>query len=97
MTRGEFITEYAAKYNRTKTLSKAVCKEVFNFLRECLEEHDRIYIKGLGTFKREVHKVRRRYDFRTKQIVEPSEVTRLAFVLTDPIDFENDNDEDDEE
>lgn len=95
MNRREFVEAYAKKYHRTKTLSKAVCKEIFEFLHECIVENERIYLKGLGTFKRKIQKQRPRYDFKTKQIVDACEVEKLVFVLS-PDNEEASDIEDDE-
>lgn len=56
MTGKDFYETFAKKMGISVSESKEVCGAVFDLLAtsissSCLEHNDRIYIKGLGTFK----------------------------------------------
>ena len=55
MNREQFYRLFAKEYDTTLINSRKYCHEVFALLSKCLTEMDttdRIYIKGLGTFKK---------------------------------------------
>lgn len=59
LNRKEFCELYAHTYNAKKGKSKEICENVFDLLSQCIKECDRVYIKGLGTFKKKMTSPRR--------------------------------------
>ena len=52
MNREEFYRLFAKEYDTTLIKSRKYCYEVFTLLSKCIREKERVYIKGLGTFKK---------------------------------------------
>lgn len=50
MNRHDFSVAYAKRAGITQEASAKTCEEVFDLLFDCIGTHDRVYIKGLGTF-----------------------------------------------
>lgn len=59
MNRHDFSVEYAKRAGITQEASAKTCEEVFDLLFDCIGSHDRVYIKGLGTFTHVTKKSRR--------------------------------------
>ena len=59
MNRTDFYKMYAKEVDISQLSSKEICVTVFDLLFRCINEHDRVYIKGLGTFKKKASKERR--------------------------------------
>lgn len=59
MNRTDFYKLFAAENNVSQMKSKDVCIAVFDLLARCINENERVYIKGLGTFKKKTVKERR--------------------------------------
>ncbi len=59
MNRTEFCRKFAEINNITITQSNWFCEAVFDLLAKSILEEDRVYIKGLGTFKRKIGLPRR--------------------------------------
>ena len=52
MNRSEFIKEFAAANGMSKEIAKVVVCTVTGFLAKKVKEEEKLYIYGLGTFKR---------------------------------------------
>ena len=59
MNRHDFSVAYAKRAGITQEASAKTCEEVFDLLFDCIGSHDRVYIKGLGTFTHVTKKPRR--------------------------------------
>lgn len=59
MNRHDFSVAYAKRAEITQEASAKTCEEVFDLLFDCIGTHDRVYIKGLGTFTHVTKKPRR--------------------------------------
>lgn len=59
MNRTDFYKRFAAENGASQTDAKETCIAVFDLLARCINENDRVYIKGLGTFKKKALKERR--------------------------------------
>lgn len=59
MNRTDFYKLFAAENGANQAESKETCIAVFDLLSRCIKEHDRVYIKGLGTFRKKPLKERR--------------------------------------
>lgn len=64
MNRTEFYKMFAAKNGASQSESKATCIAVFNLLAHCIKDNDRVYIKGLGTFRKKIYKERKVGNFK---------------------------------
>lgn len=56
MNRTDFYKRFADEYDKSQKFSKETCIAVFGLLSRCIDENDRVYIKGLGTFKKKAYK-----------------------------------------
>lgn len=52
MNKTDFCREFSTRNNVTFENGTKICCEVFDFLTECLATESRVYIHGLGTFKK---------------------------------------------
>lgn len=59
MNRHDFSVAYAKRAGITQEASAKTCEEVFDLLFDCIGSHDRVYIKGLGTFTHVTRKPRK--------------------------------------
>lgn len=59
MNRTDFYRQFAAENNISIDRAKDICLAVFDLLSRSINESDRVYIKGLGTFKKRMAKERR--------------------------------------
>ena len=59
MNRTDFYRGFAAEYDTKIGEAKTICLAVFDYLSQCINENDRVYIKGLGTFKKKKTKAHR--------------------------------------
>ncbi len=59
MNRTDFYKMFAAENGANQAESKETCIAVFDLLARCIKENDRVYIKGLGTFRKKALKERR--------------------------------------
>lgn len=59
MNRTDFYKMFAAENDAKLGESKETCCAVFDLLARCIKDNDRVYIKGLGTFKKKTLKERR--------------------------------------
>lgn len=59
MNRTDFYKKLAEETGISQVNAKETCVAVFDLLFRCINEHDRVYIKGLGTFKKKALKERR--------------------------------------
>ena len=58
MNRTDFYKMFAAENDVSQMNAKDTCIAVFELLARCINEQDRVYIKGLGTFKKKAFKER---------------------------------------
>ena len=59
MNRTDFYRGFAEEYDTKIYEAKDLCFAVFEYLSKCINENDRVYIKGLGTFKKKTTKPHR--------------------------------------
>lgn len=59
MNRTDFYKQFATENNVSQINAKDICIAVFDLLARCINENERVYIKGLGTFKKKIVKERR--------------------------------------
>ena len=59
MNRTDFYKQFAAENDISQMNAKDTCIAVFDLLSRCINDHERVYIKGLGTFKKRMVKERR--------------------------------------
>ena len=59
MNRTDFYRVFAAENGANQAESKETCIAVFDLLARCIKDNDRVYIKGLGTFRKKALKERR--------------------------------------
>ena len=64
MNRTDFYKMFAAENGANQIASKNTCIAVFDLLARCIKDNDRVYIKGLGTFKKKALKERRVGNFK---------------------------------
>ena len=64
MNRTDFYKLFASENGASQAASKETCIAVFDLLARCVKEHDRVYIKGLGTFRKKILKERRVGNFK---------------------------------
>lgn len=82
MNRYEFCRKFAEVNDITISQSTWICESVFDLLSKMIVEEERVYIKGLGTFKKKRYASRRVCDIRNydsgKTIDVPAQ-TRIIF------------------
>lgn len=59
MNRTDFYKQFAEENEVSQVNAKDTCIAVFDLLSRCINENERVYIKGLGTFKKKMVKERR--------------------------------------
>ena len=59
MNRKEFCVAFAREMGISIEKANRMCRPVFNFLAKKICEEDRVYITGLGTFKKKIFSARR--------------------------------------
>ena len=82
MNRREFWIKYAHEYGVSQEKAEQICKSVFNLLAETIVVEDRLYVSGLGTFKKKKLKGRRMRDVNTGEIIEIPEKEKIVFEMT---------------
>ena len=56
MNRKDFYRQFAAENDISHMKSKDICVAMFDLLFRCINEEERVYIKGFGTFKKKMMK-----------------------------------------
>ena len=83
MNRREFWIQYARKNGISQAKAKQICKSVFELLAESIVAEDRVYISGLGTFKKKTIKSHRIKDVNTGEMIELPEKEKIVFEITE--------------
>ena len=92
MNKTEFARSFAEAYDAKIGESYATCSAMFNHLAKCIRENDRVYIKGLGTFKKKKHKGFTTKDISTGNTIEIPDRDKIVFEI-----YHGDLDEDETE
>lgn len=79
MNRTEFYRAFADYANIPKYKAKEICFEVFDFLAQCIRENDRVYIMGLGTFKKKHIKARKGFNIQEERFVDVPSTDKVVF------------------
>lgn len=79
MNRREFWVKYAQENGISQAKAEQICKSVFGLLAESIVTEDRVYIAGLGTFKKKKIKSHRIQDVRTREFIEVPEKEKIIF------------------
>lgn len=78
MNKVDFCREFSTRNNIAFENATKLCSEVFDFLTECIATENRVYIHGLGTFKKKTTAERRIGDIskgETKVIPAKTKIT----------------------
>lgn len=80
MNRKEFCDAYAKTVGSKKVKpTKQQCREVLDFLAYCIKNNDRVYIKGLGCFKKKKMSPRRAGNFYGDEPIEIPACEKIVF------------------
>ena len=79
MNRREFWVKYAQENGISQAKAERICKSVFDLLAKSIATEDRVYIAGLGTFKKKKIKAHRIQDVRTREFIEVPEKEKIIF------------------
>jgi nucleoid DNA-binding protein len=90
MNRTDFYKRFAIENDVTQANAKDTCIAVFNLLARCIDENERVYIKGLGTFKKKMVKERRVGNFYGDEAVVIPACEKIVF---EPFNGSLDDDE----
>lgn len=85
MTREEFVRAYAERYETTIRASREACYNVFEFLSEKIATEPKVYIIGLGTFKKQKYKARRIRNVNTGEDCIVPETEKIVFMASESI------------
>lgn len=83
MNRREFWIKYSQKTGISQAKSKQICKSVFELLADSIVTEDRVYIAGLGTFKKKTIKAHRIKDVNSGEMIEIPEKEKIVFEPTE--------------
>ena len=83
MNRREFWVKYAQENGVSQEKAKQICKSVFCLLAESIASEDRVYIAGLGTFKKKKVKAHRIKDINTGDMIQLPEREKIVFEATE--------------
>lgn len=83
MNRREFWVKYAQENGMSQAKAEQICKSVFDLLAESIAVEDRVYISGLGTFKKKKVKAHRIQDVNTREFIELPEKEKIVFEATE--------------
>lgn len=59
MNKTDFYKRFAVETGMSQRDAKAACFAMFDILAQCINEEDRVYINGFGTFKKKTVPARR--------------------------------------
>lgn len=79
MNRTDFYKLYAAETGTSQAKSKDICIAVFDLLSRCIEENDRVYIKGFGTFRKKILKEHRVGNFKGGEAIVIPAMEKVIF------------------
>ena len=79
MNRTDFYKMFAAENGANQAESKETCIAVFDLLARCIKEHDRVYIKGLGTFRKKPVKEKRVYNLKGGEAILVPASEKIVF------------------
>ena len=86
MNRHDFWIMYAQRNGISQAQAKKVCTTVFNLLGETVKGmsvDDRMYIVGLGVFKKKKYGSHRIKDVNTGEMIEVPEKEKIIFEATE--------------
>lgn len=83
MNRREFWVKYAQENGMSQAKAEQICKSVFDLLAESIVAEDRVYIAGLGTFKKKKIKAHRIKDVNSGEMIELPEKEKIVFEATE--------------
>ena len=79
MNRTDFFKQFAVENDISQMKAKDTCLAVFDLLSRCINEEERVYIKGLGTFKKRMAKERRVGNFYGDEAVVIPACEKIVF------------------
>ncbi len=79
MNRTDFYKMFAAENGISQAESKDICVALFDLLLRCIKEQDRVYLKGLGTFKKKLFKERRVGNFKGGEAIVIPASEKITF------------------
>lgn len=85
MNREEFVREFAERQGITIREAREMCYGVFDFLGEKIMSEDRVYIIGLGTFKKQHMKPKRILNVNTGTYSMTRDMDKVVFHASDNI------------
>lgn len=85
MTREEFVRAYAERYETTIRASREACYNVFEFLSEKIATEPKVYIIGLGTFKKQKYKAKRIRNVNTGEDFVVPETEKIVFTASESL------------
>ena len=83
MNRREFWIKYAQENDISQVKAEKICKSVFALLADSIVAEDRVYIAGLGTFKKKKIKAHRIKDVNSGEMIELPEREKIVFEITE--------------
>ena len=83
MNRREFWVKYAQVNGISQAKAEVICKTVFDLLADSIATEDRVYIAGLGTFKKKTRKAHRIKDVNSGEMIELPEKEKIVFEATE--------------
>ena len=95
MNRREFYLAYARENHTSQRYAKQVCSSVLDTLGRCIVNEDRVYIIGLGTFKKKKLKPRKVGNLHGEGAITIPEKEKIVFEASENIGAKSVVDEED--
>lgn len=83
MNRTDFYKKFAAENDISQEKAKFLCCAMMDLLYRCINEEDRVYIKGLGTFKKKRMNARRVTNINGPGMIDIPERDKIVFEISD--------------
>lgn len=84
MNRSEFCVKYAKENNISQASAERICESVLDLLSRSIANEERVYIMGLGTFKKKMTKPHRIGSL-NGGVVELPPKEKIVFIPTEKI------------
>ena len=91
MNKTDFCERFAKEAGVKKGVANEMCAAVFDLLAVCIKENDKVYIRGLGTFKKITKKAHRIGDIRNGGSIEIPATEKVVFKMTDNFGLNEDD------
>ena len=86
MNRADFYKRYSEENRLPMTKTKQICDSVFSLLARSILDEERVYIIGLGTFKKKIRKARQVWDINTGKVMDLPDIEKIVFKLSDNLE-----------